>query len=468
MKIYILGGGPAGLAVVDGLVDRGQKDFVLIERAETLGGLAKTLEWKGVGFHDLGPHKIFSLDQNLVTRIESLLPEQDWLTKAKVSKIYMNGHYLNYPPSPFSLARVFGIPAFLKMLVGFGLAKFNLRHRFQKPRTFEQDLVSRLGKPLYEILFKPMSEKLWGNPKNLDVKLSQGRIQTPKVTEVLARLFSKSKKSDFEALTFRYPKGGLVRLWEAIQKKSHSHGEFCLGHTVSQIQIEGNSVRRIVTESALGTREFRLNDEDQVVSTLPISNTLQLMHDQTGAMEANRIVHLNDLFLVFLHVPQSSLMEESWIFVPDSQILFHRISEQESFDPSMTPNGSIVCCEIMSSASRNLSQLTDQELVHRTITDLKKMGFENVQILDSKVIRLPKSYPVYIEGFEPALNSILGKLDTIQNFKTVGRQGAFNYIGTLDAMDIGYGYSRWLTDSSQKRDAWIQERQRTQHYPVLD
>ena len=62
MTIYILGGGPAGLAVVDSLKDKGVQDFILIENSNTLGGLAKTIEWEDVGFHDLGPHKIFSLN----------------------------------------------------------------------------------------------------------------------------------------------------------------------------------------------------------------------------------------------------------------------------------------------------------------------------------------------------------------------------------------------------------------------
>ena len=113
MTIYILGTGPAGLAIIDGLVDSNQDEFIAIERSGKIGGLAQTIEWENIGSHDLGPHKIFSQDEALVKRIESLIPEEDWLTRDKKSSVFMNNFFLPYPPSPFSLGKVFGIKKFI-------------------------------------------------------------------------------------------------------------------------------------------------------------------------------------------------------------------------------------------------------------------------------------------------------------------------------------------------------------------
>ena len=52
MTVFILGAGPAGLALAQGLSDQGH-GFVLIERDDVLGGLAKTVSWENVGDHDL-------------------------------------------------------------------------------------------------------------------------------------------------------------------------------------------------------------------------------------------------------------------------------------------------------------------------------------------------------------------------------------------------------------------------------
>jgi hypothetical protein len=45
----------------------------------------------------------------------------------------------------------------------------------------------------------------------------------------------------------------------------------------------------------------------------------------------------------------------------------------------------------------------------------------------------------------------LAGIDHIENLRTIGRQGAFNYIGTLDAMDIGYGAARWYGGTRRGR-----------------
>ena len=469
MTVYILGGGPVGMALVDGLVDAGEIPFTLIDRGPRLGGLAQTIHWEQVGDHDLGPHKIFSLDSELVSRVEKLLPPSDWLTRDKISSIYMKGHYLPYPPSPFSLASVFGLSAFSRMLFGYGRARLVSLFYSQTPNTFEEDLVNRLGRDLYQMLFKPIALKLWGEPTALDVKLSRGRVQTPSLTEVLARMLKIRKSSDFEALTFRYPQGGLGRLWSAIERKGQGKGEFLLNHAVTGYKLDEGRVTSIQCAHNGQAKTFDVGPDDFVVSTLPLALTTRLLSDSLPGHIvdlADRLIALNDLLLVFLHVDVQSLIKESWVFVPDPDIVFHRLSEQESFDPGMSPSGSIVCCEIMSSQNRPLANRSDGDLAAGALMGLHDMGYRDFNVLGQNVIRLPKSYPVFRPGFEAGLTEVLQHLDSIKNFRTVGRQGAFTYIGTLDAMDIGYGFVRWLGQREDSR--WVEERVRTHHYPVLD
>lgn len=469
MTTYILGAGPAGMAVVDGLADANGGDFVLLEKGSRLGGLAQTVIWNDIGAHDLGPHKIFSLDKKLVGRIEGLLPSSDWLTREKISSIYMNGHYLPYPPSPFSLAGVFGMPAFIRMVAGYGVARIKNVFGSKNPNTFEEDLAGRMGAPLYEVLFKPIAVKLWGNPQKLDVKLSRGRVQTPSLIEVLGRLLKLKKNSEFEVLTFRYPKGGLGRIWSAIEAKSESKGKFLFEHKVTKLVAAKGKIKEVHFQSNGTDGRIEIGPNDSVVSTLPLALTTKLLCEALPKHLpglAEKVVTLNDLLLVFLHVDRASLLDESWVFVPDPNIVFHRLSEQESFDPEMTKKGSIVCCEIMSGPDRPLASKSDDELCAGAIKGLADMGYTGFKVLGQRVIRLPQSYPVFRTGFEAGLAELIQSLDQFENFRSIGRQGAFNYIGTLDAMDIGYGFADWLV--SGKRQPWQQERERTNHYPVLD
>lgn len=470
MTVYILGGGPAGLALAQGLSDHGQ-DFVLIERDSVLGGLAKTVSWDAIGDHDLGPHKIFSMNEDLNERVNNLIAADQWVVRNKKATIFMGGQYLPYPPSPFALLHIYGPVTFLKMCMGFGLAKLFGWIKAPFAKSFEQDLSARVGFALYDKLFRPIAEKLWGDPRNLDIKLSQGRVQIPSVFEIIRGILGVKSNSTFEALEFSYPKGGLKTLWNAISENISSHGKIFTQHEVQELTCDMQGNVKSIEVLDLTSKEAKtliLSDDDYVISSLPLALNAKLLGDYLSDKAhdvAKNVVRLNDLVLVFLHIESDELTDNSWIFIPDPDIIFHRVSEQNSFDVSMVPSGSIVCCEVMSSPQRPLSDLPDDKLVASCLDDLEALGLGRPKLKASKVTRLPKSYPVYQVGFESQLKELIGEFDTLPNFKTIGRQGAFNYIGTLDAMDIGFGAADWIAD---RQKDWKLERERTEHFPVLD
>ena len=465
MTTYILGAGPAGMALADGLISRGDNDFLVIEGQETLGGLAKTIEWEGIGFHDLGPHKLFTQDKELFKRVKELLPEDSWLVQEKRSSIFIEGKYLPYPPSPLSLVGIYGFRKFLSMSFGF------LETKIPKPngrsaKNFEEDLINRVGKPLYSILFEPIASKIWGLPKNLSTKLSLGRIQTPSIPEIIRNILKIRSSSNFEALEFHYPRKGLGQIWDAIYKKCNP-SQFVLNASVGGLEVSENRVVSLsFTQNEVETR-VSITDSDFIVSTLPIMLTYTLMAKNMSPNhleDVKKTVVLNDLILVFLHIDKKKLFKESWVFVPDPKVIFHRVSEQDSFDPEMTPNGSIVCIEVMITEEKS-HLLIDDSLIDMCIRGLNSMGKNDFTVYSSKITVLKKSYPVYKVGYEEGLNQVVFQLDNVENYRTIGRQGSFNYIGTLDAMDIGYGAAEWLADSNSNWDA---ERSRTSNYPVLD
>lgn len=470
---YILGGGPTGLAIAHGLSENSNIQFVLLESQPIVGGLSQTISWGKDSYHDLGPHKIFTLDKSLMKHVKEILPEEKWLIHPKQSSIYMQKHFLPYPPSPFSLISLYGPLTFAVMMGDYFCARIQSLFKTKIPNTFEEDLNGRFGKRLYEVLFKPIALKLWGNPLKLDVKLSKSRVQNPSLFEVIGRLLKIRTSSDFEALNFYYPKGGLQKIWEAICEKTQKQGKYLLNQEVTFLSIKENRVVAIHHKDRITGEEKKIivNKDDFVFSTLPLGKLPELLSDAipiTTKEQIKKIVKLNDLLLVFFKIDKLSLLKECWVFVPDLEIAFHRLSEQESFDPNMTLKNSIVCCEIMSNEIRPMSQYSDEELIDMAKKDLEKMGYVDFLIIEKRVIRLPLSYLVFQPGFEPILKEILTEIDKFSNFRTIGRQGAFNYIGTLDAMDIGYGVAKWLIHDKASYEAWEKERERTNYYPVLD
>ena len=88
------------------------------------------------------------------------------------------------------------------MVVHFLFAKLNFLKFKKNLNSFEDDLTDRVGKALYKNIFEPIARKLWGNPKTLDLKLSQGRVQIPSFLEIILNVLNIRRKSNFEALNF--------------------------------------------------------------------------------------------------------------------------------------------------------------------------------------------------------------------------------------------------------------------------
>lgn len=462
MTVYILGAGPAGLALAQGLAEKGAGPFVLIESEAEPGGLARTVTSPGLGRHDLGPHKLYSSDSVLMKRVENLLPGDQWLTRPKHSRIYMGGHFLPYPPSPFSLLRLFGIRA----LAGMGWDFLRAQRRRKTPAsTFEEELSQRVGQKLYQAFFKPIAEKIWGDPSQLDAQLSRDRVQLPTLSE-----FFRRQTGRFETLHFRYPRGGLQTLWKAMEEKIAARGRILYSHRVSRLSWSGRRVTGLIAENRTTGREttFPLGPEDFVFSTLPLSS-LRSLSPELGDAFHQRVrdaTPAHDLLLVFLKIVQPQMLKASWVFVADPSLPFHRVSEQNAFDPAMTSEGSLLCCEMMSRPDRPLGNKSDQALIDLAVDGLGRMGYR-FQVERGRVVRLPGSYPVMRPGAAERRDAILSELDRSENFRTLGRQGSFHYVGSLDAMDMGFGAAQWFCCRTTGAD-WADERRRTRRYPILD
>lgn len=465
MTTYILGGGPAGLALALGLADANAGPFVLLEAQSQPGGMAQTIAWSSYGHHDLGPHKLYSTDQTLTRRVADLLPEHQWITQPKISRIYMEGQILAYPPSPVSLMRWIGLRRSAHILWDY------LRAPGGAGVHFEDNLIRRVGPTLYKTLFRPMALKIWGDPTCLDGQLARDRVQLPSLVDWARRQAGFHNADRFEARSFQYPRGGLQSLWTALVQRAVRGGSILLGHRVVRLDGDPRRVTGITARHGDQHISFPVGPDDFVFSTLPLRDMGNIFSGQDPSFieTVRAATPAHDLLLVFLKIkgPRGlRVLSENWIFVPDPTLSFHRVSETGGFDPDLVPEGSILCCEIMAGPHRPDSALTDAQQIARAVDGLRRMGYR-FDVEDTRLIRLNASYPVATLESCALRNQTVSQLDRSENLRVVGRSGAFQYIGTLDAMDIGFGAARWRAGGCDPK-LWDQERQRTSRYPIYD
>lgn len=75
-KIIIIGAGPAGLTAADRLLeDKDKYEVIILEESQEIGGISKTVNYNGNRM-DIGGHRFFSKDQEVMEYWKNLMPLQ--------------------------------------------------------------------------------------------------------------------------------------------------------------------------------------------------------------------------------------------------------------------------------------------------------------------------------------------------------------------------------------------------------
>ena len=147
----IIGAGPAGLAAAMEL-SRAGKEFRVIEKSATVGGLAKTysFEENGLVFRtDNGPHRFFSKNPYLYRFIEGLIKEQ-WIEVKRQTRQYIGGKFYDYPVNPAQALANIGPRKAVKIVADYAAAQVRYGLLKRPIRNFEDHIVAHFGRTLGE------------------------------------------------------------------------------------------------------------------------------------------------------------------------------------------------------------------------------------------------------------------------------------------------------------------------------
>src|SRR5581483_9942024 len=95
--VVVVGAGPAGLTAAYQLTKHGVPAVVL-EADDVVGGISRTVERDGWRF-DIGGHRFFTKVRAVEELWHEILPEEDFLLRPRMSRIYYEGKFYDYPIS---------------------------------------------------------------------------------------------------------------------------------------------------------------------------------------------------------------------------------------------------------------------------------------------------------------------------------------------------------------------------------
>src|SRR5579864_5225057 len=106
-SVVIIGAGPAGLTAAYLLAKQNIKVTVLESDPTYVGGIARTVVYKGYCF-DIGGHRFFSKSKEVEELWTELLPN-DMLERPRSSRIFYNNKFFSYPLKFFEVLKKLGL-----------------------------------------------------------------------------------------------------------------------------------------------------------------------------------------------------------------------------------------------------------------------------------------------------------------------------------------------------------------------
>jgi len=471
----IIGAGPAGLTAAYELLTRTNIVPIVLEKSQFMGGLSRTVEYKGNRM-DIGGHRFFSKSDRVMEWWLEHLPLENtnkpqlityhqksrsipqassnghgqpaMLIRERKSRIYFLRKFFAYPIQlTAETLRNLGVIRVAKIGCSY------LRTVLLPPKrveNLEEFFISRFGRQLYLLFFKSYTEKVWGVPcEQISAEWGAQRIKGLSIKNTIAHFLKKmrSKSSDLRQKDtetslieqFMYPKLGPGQLWEIVAEKVKSLGGSILtGQDVTSIHTDKDRITAVTVRGEDGL-EHRIAG-DHFFSTMPVK---ELISDLRAAVppnvaEISEKLQYRDFITVGLLLNKLAVkdkdfgngrIKDNWIYIQEPEVLAGRLQIFNNWSPHLVRDAQTVWIgvEYFCYETDPLWSLSDSEMAHLAQRELEQIGIiDPREVLDYTVVRVPKTYPAYFGSYE-RFDEVRSYLDGFSNLFLIGRNGMHKY-----------------------------------------
>jgi protoporphyrinogen oxidase len=482
-KAVIVGAGPAGLTAAYELVTRTGIQPTILEKSEYMGGISRTVNYKGNRI-DIGGHRFFSKSDRVMQWWLRILPMQSvsngdqtvtyrqmrrhvdasasgpnpaatdkvMLLRPRKSRIYCLRSFFDYPISlsKDTLMKL-GLLRTLKIGISYmKVAVFPIRNE----ANLEQFFINRFGRELYLTFFKSYTEKVWGIAcDQISAEWGAQRIRGLSVWKALSHAFRKvldsqpqndirQKNTETSLIEqFLYPKLGPGQMWEEIGRQVQDRGGRILtGYTVDGFITNGTRVQSVRARN-IATGQTEIFEGDHFFSTMPVRDLVESLDSipPDNVREVAKNLVYRDFITVGLLVNQlkisdrtpqgKKLISDNWIYIQEPDVLMGRLQIFNNWSPYMVSDPSKVWLglEYFCNETDALWKMPDADLIALGSEELSKIGIiEQGEMLDGTVLRMEKTYPAYF-GSYGRFGEIRSYTDRFENLFLVGRNGMHKY-----------------------------------------
>lgn len=484
MKAVIIGAGPAGLTAALEMLRHTSIKPVIYEAEDFLGGISRTLNYKG-NHIDIGGHRFFSKSDWVMKWWQEIMPIQGrpclhdpvmnefhaqskkiiypaggpdperedavMLLRYRVSRIYHLRKFFDYPIT-LSGTTIGNLGAARILKIGASYAAAQVRP-IRPERSLEDFFINRFGLELYQTFFRDYTEKVWGvSCREIPPEWGAQRIKGLSIGKALAHSVRKlltpagtvNQKGTETSLIerFLYPKYGPGQMWDSVAGQVlQAGGEIHRGRSVVGLRHDGRRIQSALVRDAAGRTETV--EGDFFVSSMPVRELVEAL--APGVPDAVRDVArglvYRDFFTVGLLVSGLKIdnphyrartacrIPDNWIYVQESDVRLGRIQIFNNWSPYMIadPGKIWLGLEYFCNEGDDLWTMDDAARVRFAAAELARIGIiDERAVEDAVVLRVKKAYPAYFGSYDH-FGVIREWVDGIENLFLVGRNGMHRY-----------------------------------------
>ncbi len=447
-EILIIGAGPAGMAAAMELT-HADKDFCLVEKNSGVGGLSRTYSVKEGNLEfrtDNGPHRFFSKNKYLYDFIEDILHD-NWSQVDRYTQQFIAGKFFDYPINAIQVVKNLGAIAVL--MAGWDYMLAFVKYKvFRRPiNNFYDYAVANFGYSLAKLNILGYTEKVWGiSCKNLHADWAKQRISGLDLISLLKNLIlralpKKIRNQNVKTLVdrFYYPEFGTGTIYEKIADKiiAAGHKVYLNSHPIS-INHSGGLITSV--DLALDGQNTRMYPR-YLIESVHIDDFLKLLNPkppENVKRAASALKYRSQVYL-FLTLNKEKVSRNQWIYFPEPEVPFARISEMRNFSQRMSPPGmTSLFIEFFCNEGDDIYKMNATELLDLSLPYLQSMGFLlRSDIRNFYAFKGGKDYPIYDLGYDVNLNIVKKYLDSFKNLYYIGRPGRFKYTNQDHSLEMG-------------------------------
>jgi len=502
----IIGAGPAGLTAAYELVTRTDIKPILFEMSGDIGGISKTVNFKGNRI-DIGGHRFFSKSDEVMNWWQNILPLQGkpskddlivdrkpdlpegknrpdpetenrvMLLRSRLSRIFFLRKFFNYPISlNFTTIKNLGIVRIFKIGLSYCKTVF---FPIKDEKSLEDFFINRFGNELYKTFFKDYTEKVWGVPcTRIKPDWGKQRVKGLSIKKALVHaaksIFFKDTSIDKKNVEttlidqFFYPKFGPGQLWEEVARIIQENGgEIHMYSEVVDINCSENNAIEIGIKHTK-TGEKRNLSGDYFISTMAVKDLIAAMGGQVPDQVKNIAKGLvyRDFITVGVLLKKlaienetkiktmNDLVPDNWVYIQERDVKLGRLQIFNNWSPYMVKdlNNAWIGMEYFCNEGDELWSLCDKEFSEFAVNELVKIDIINTSdVLDTVVIRVPKTYPAYFGTYDQ-FHLIRKYVDKFENLFLIGRNGMHRYNNMDHSMLAGMAAVENIMNNIKSKD----------------